>query len=178
MTTVDLKLAEKAAAKIKLLILDVDGVLTDGTFLLSPNGDELKAFNTQDGQGLRSILDSGIQVGIITGRSSKVVEIRANDLGIQHVYQGCRDKISAFKDMISKAGTSPEQCAYVGDDWPDISVMKLIGFPVAVNNARAETKEASLYVTPENGGHGAVRNTCEFILKSQNLYDDLIKKYV
>lgn len=178
MVTSDDKAVNDAAAKIKLLILDVDGVLTDGRFLLGPNGEEYKAFNTQDGQGLRSVLDQGMQVGIITGRSSKVVEHRANDLGIQHVYQGCRDKIAAFEDMLKKLQLNTEQCAYIGDDWPDIAVMKRVGLPIAVNNARPETKQAALFITPNSGGLGGVRDACELLLKSQGSFEKTVAQYV
>ncbi len=169
---------QATAANIKLLILDVDGVLTDGSFLLGPNGEEYKAFNTQDGQGLRSILDHGIEVGIITGRSSAVVTHRAKDLGITHVYQGCRDKVAAFQDMTNKLNITAKQCAYVGDDWPDIAVMNKVALPIAVANARKETKAAASFITPSKGGHGAVRDACELLLTSQNLFERALKKYV
>lgn len=166
------------AKEIRLLILDVDGVLTDGSFLLGPDGEEYKAFNTQDGQGLRAILDNGIQVGIITGRQSAVVTHRAKDLGIPYVYQGCRDKIAAFEDMLQQAKVSAKQTAYVGDDWPDIKVMKQVALPIAVANARQETKDHAQFITPSSGGHGAVRDACELLLQSQQLFDKALEKYV
>lgn len=168
---------QKLASQIQLLILDVDGVLTNGQFLLGPNGEEYKQFNTQDGQGMRSIMDHGIQIGIITGRQSQVVEHRAKDLGLSFLYQGCREKLTALQDMQNQAKLDLEQIAYVGDDWPDIAVMQKVGLPIAVNNARQETKEAAVYITQANGGEGAVRQVCELILKAQNAYDAAHKRY-
>lgn len=165
------------AAKIKLLILDVDGVLTNGQFMLGPNGEEYKQFNTQDGQGMRSLMDSGVQIGIITGRNSPVVAQRAKDLGLQFLYQGRREKMSALKAMLSEATLTANQAAYVGDDWPDIPVMQHVGLAIAVNNACAETKQAAHYITQANGGAGAVREVCELLLKAQNTFAKIINSY-
>lgn len=165
------------ASNIKLLILDVDGVLTNGQFMLGPNGEEYKQFNTQDGQGMRSLMDNGIQIGIITGRKSEVVAHRAKDLGLQFLYQGSREKTSALRDMLTQANIASEHVAYVGDDWPDIAVMQQVGLAIAVNNARDETKQVAHYITQANGGSGAVREVCELLLKAQNTFANALNAY-
>ena len=170
--------ASERAKRIKLAIFDVDGVLTDGSFLIGDDGQQYKAFYTKDGQGLRMMQDSGIVVGIITGRTSKVVEHRMKELGVEHVYQGQRDKVGAFENMIEKAGVSPEEVAYVGDDVIDLPVMRRVGLSVAVRDAEPIVKQYAHWITPREGGKGAVRDVCEFIMQQQNTLDKALEKYL
>ena len=160
-----------SAAAIKLLLLDVDGVLTDGSLYFSSTGEESKAFNTQDGQGIRMLLDNGIDVGIITGRSSGVVEKRAADLGIKLLFQGQKNKLAALDEIITSQQIAAENIAYAGDDFPDLAVMKAVALGIAVANAPADLHQHANLVTEASGGSGAVREITDYILKAQNKYD-------
>lgn len=166
------------AQKIKLIILDVDGVLTDGTFLIGDDGQQYKAFYTKDGQGLRMLQDSGIEAAIITGRTSKVVAHRAKELGIAHVYQGQKNKREAFDELLKKLDLQAEQVAYVGDDVIDLPVMRHVGLACAVRDAEPLVKQYAHLVTPRDGGKGAVRDVCELIMRAQGTLDDALKKYI
>lgn len=170
--------ASERAKKIKLAILDVDGVLTDGSFMIGDDGQQYKAFYTKDGQGLRMMQDSGITVGIITGRNSNVVALRMKELGVEHVYQGQRDKVGAFEDMIAKAGVSKDEVAYVGDDVIDLPVMRRVGLSIAVRDAEPIVKQYAHWITPREGGRGAVRDVCEFIMQQQDTLNAALKKYL
>lgn len=166
MNTKDNRLAEKAS-KIKLLILDVDGVLTDGKISFTDNGTEYKTFHTQDGLGLKQLMKNNIQVAIISARSSPIVSRRMDELGIPHVYQGQHEKQTAFDELLTQLQLNAEQVAYVGDDLPDIPIMQQVGFSAAVNNAVADVKQIADWQTRRNGGDGAVREVCDFILRQQ-----------
>ncbi|MBC7797224.1 MAG: HAD-IIIA family hydrolase [Pyrinomonadaceae bacterium] len=168
---------KKRASKIKLLLMDCDGVLTDGKITLLPNGDEQKTFNVRDGLGIVSLHKAGIQTGIISGRSSSVVERRAKELGIKFLQQGHHHKTAAFEQILREAEMTAEQTAYVGDDFVDIPILKLVGLAIAVNDAVDEVKENGHYITKTTGGNGAVREICDLILKSQNKWLDLIKSF-
>ena len=159
------------ARQVRLLTLDVDGVLTDGGLFIGPNGEEHKRFNSLDGQGLRMALDNGIEIAVITGRSSKAVELRMRDLGIHRIYQGTRHKLAAWKDLLENCAIEPLQAAYVGDDLPDLPLMRRAGFAIAVQNAHRLVKQHCDWVTSQSGGHGAVREVTDFILDSQGLLD-------
>lgn len=152
---------------IKLLILDVDGVLTDGTIWLSAQGEELKRFHIHDGLGLKRIQNAGIIVAIISGRSSKSVSARMAELNIHHVYQGCADKVSVFEKLINELGIKPQEVAYMGDDLPDLPVMRLVGLSIAVANACPEVKNIAHWQTQKEGGMGAVREICDRLLQSE-----------
>ncbi|HYF97416.1 MAG TPA: HAD-IIIA family hydrolase [Coxiellaceae bacterium] len=156
------------ATKIKLLILDVDGVLTDGKLYYSREGESLKVFHVHDGAGIKQLLKQGIHIAVISARSSAAVQTRLNELGVKHIYQGQTDKTIAFHELCQKLKVSPNECAYVGDDLADIAVMKLVALPIAVANAVLEVKAAALYVTEMRGGEGAVREVCELILANQS----------
>ena len=165
------------AKKIKLVVFDVDGVLTDGRIIIDDNGQEYKAFNSRDGHGMKLLQYTGVEIAIITGRTSKTVEHRMNGLGINHVYQGKRVKLPVFEQLIDKLGLSPEQCAYVGDDWVDLSIMTRVGLAVAVQDADAVVKKHAHWITPSNGGHGAAREVCELIMEGQGNLQDQIERH-
>ena len=152
---------------IALVAFDIDGVFTDGRFYLSDDGVESKAFHTQDGFGVRRLLDSGVGVAVISGRKSGAVERRMAELGVAHVYLGCKDKPAALRGLADELGLGLEQCAFVGDDIPDLPTLEIVGFPVAVANAVADVKAACDYTTTATGGHGAVREVCDLILESR-----------
>jgi 3-deoxy-D-manno-octulosonate 8-phosphate phosphatase (KDO 8-P phosphatase) len=166
------------AQKIKLVILDVDGVLTSGGLQFDNEGREYKTFNSLDGHGIRMLLTSNIQVAIITGRKSKLVAHRMKDLGVELVFQGYRDKRPAFETLLDQTQLKTEQIAYMGDDLPDLPVMTQVGLAVAVRNAHSFVKQNAHLVTELTGGSGAVRETADFILRSQNLLDDLQASYL
>lgn len=156
------------AAQIRLLICDVDGVMSDGLIYMGNQGEELKAFNVRDGYGIRCLITSGIDVAIITGRSAKLVENRAKTLGITHLYQGQSDKLVAFEKILKDVSLMPEQVAYIGDDLIDWPVMKKVGLAVAVADAHPLLLPKAHYVTQIAGGRGAVRELCDLILQAQD----------
>jgi len=169
---------EGRASRVKLLLMDCDGVLTDGRITLLENGDEEKSFHTRDGHGLVLLHRAGLQSGIISGRTSSAVERRARDLGIRHVRQGTWDKIKDFAEVIAAAGGIAEnEIAYIGDDVTDIPLMLRCGLAVAVSDATEETRAAAHYVTTLPGGFGAVREVCELILKAQGRWTELMRRY-
>ncbi len=166
------------AESIKLLLLDVDGVLTDGNLIYSADGNEGKSFNTQDGFGLRILQDCGIDVGIITARKSELVARRGNELKMRYVYQGAPNKLEAFKDISKQSGLKPFEIAYMGDDWLDLVLLNRVGLAVSPANGVAEVKAVAHYVTNQSGGHGAVREVCELILHAKGLYEQCLQKYM
>jgi len=165
------------AKHIKLLILDVDGVLTDGSIILDNEGNEFKSFHVRDGHGIKMLVRAGIVVAIITGRQSKVVERRAQELGIAEVFQRCHDKNLAYRHLIEKYSVKDMEVAYVGDDIVDLSLLKKAGFSVAVTEADDEVKNAAMMITKNRGGRGAVREVCDFLLKSKGLWKGIIDEY-
>lgn len=169
---------EKRAARIKLLLMDCDGVLTDGRITLLPDGDEQKSFHTRDGHGLVLLHRAGLRSGIISGRTSSAVERRAHDLKISFVRQGTWDKVVQFEEILSAAGTDEAETAFVGDDVTDIPLMQRVGFAVAVADAGAETRAIAHYVTQLPGGFGAVREVAEVILKAQGRWAELMRRYI
>jgi 3-deoxy-D-manno-octulosonate 8-phosphate phosphatase (KDO 8-P phosphatase) len=166
------------ARSVQLLIVDIDGVLTDGGLHFDNRGEEYKTFNSLDGQGIRMLLDSGIEVAVITGRESGIVSHRMGDLGVKHIYQGNRDKRPAFEQLLKNTGLQPAQIAYVGDDLPDLVVMRRVGFAIAVENAHAFVKQHSDWVTSERGGQGAIRQVTDFILQAQSLLEGIQASYL
>ncbi len=168
------------ARKIKLIILDVDGVLTDGSLYFDNQGQEFKAFNSKDGHGIRLLLENGIEVALITGRESELVKHRANNLKLspELIYQGYRDKLPAFDDLLKKTGYEKEQIAYVGDDVIDLPIMSQVGFSIAVGDANWFVKDHSDWVCSIKGGKGAVREVCELILNAQGKLDSLYATYL
>jgi 3-deoxy-D-manno-octulosonate 8-phosphate phosphatase (KDO 8-P phosphatase) len=166
------------AQQIKLIIFDVDGVLTDGGLYFSDEGKELKRFNSLDGHGIKMIQDFSIVPAVISARSTKSVEHRMVNLGVKHFYQGQDNKINAYEELINKLELSPEQVAYMGDDVIDLPVMFKVGLPIAVANAHDLVKKNSAFVTNKSGGNGAVREVCDMLLKSQNNYDTAMERYL
>jgi len=167
----------RRAGGLKLLLLDCDGVLTDGRITLVEGGDELKSFHTRDGHGLVMLHRAGLSSGIISGRTSSAVERRACDLGVRFVRQGELNKIVAFEEVLGEAGVEPSEVAFVGDDVVDIPLMRRSGLAFAVADATEETRAAAHYVTRLPGGHGAVREVCELILKAQGRWAELMRRY-
>ena len=165
------------AKKIKVVIFDVDGVLTDGGLTIGDDGQEYKTFNTQDGLGMKLLKQSGVQMAIITGRSSKVVTQRAESTGVMHFYQGVDDKLEAFNDLISKLNIKPEEAAFVGDDVVDMPPMLRCGLAISVPAAPVSVKQRSHYVTIKQAGHGAVREVCELIMQAQGTLDEQLAPF-
>ncbi len=167
------------AGHIRLLIFDVDGVLTDGSLYLADDGQEYKAFHSRDGHGIRMLLDSGIaELAVITGRTSKVVEHRMHNLGIRHIHQGQRDKLPAFEALCTALAVDAAQVAYVGDDVVDLPVMSRVGFAVAVQDAHPLVKRHAHWQTPSRGGRGAAREVCELLLEAHGRLDAELGKYL
>ncbi len=148
---------------IKLLALDVDGVMTDGTILYTENGEELKAFNAQDGMGMKYLRKAGVEIAVISGRHSKPLERRLDDLGIRRRRLKCVDKTVALSDICDELGLTLADCAFMGDDWIDMDVMQQVGYAMAPNNAAQEVKDIAVWVATKDGGHGAVREACNHI---------------
>ena len=165
---------EEKAAQIKLLFLDVDGVMTDGTITMDAQGEELKTFDVKDGQGLKLLLWSGIEVVIMSGRQSKALEHRARDLGIQNLNQGIEDKRALCRQLIKEKGLRKEQVGSMGDDLPDLPLFEESGLCIAVADAVREVREAADLITRCKGGRGAVREVCEWILKSQGKWNNAL----
>lgn len=165
------------AKEIKLLLLDVDGVLTDGTLLYTGNGDEAKSFNTQDGFGLRLLGEAGVDLGVITARESEVVTRRARELNMRYIYQGCGNKKEAFKNIMQASGLKPFQVAYMGDDWLDLALLQQVGLAISPANGVVEVQEIAHFITARGGGAGAVRDACDLIIEAKNLAQELLQKY-
>ena len=163
--------------KVKMLILDVDGVLTDGRIIWTDSAEEIKFFNVQDGVGIVLAQRVGLKVAIISARKSKVTEIRAKELKIKEVYQTTESKLVAYEKLIDKYKLADEEVAYIGDDLHDLPVLRRVGFAVATTNAQEEAKQVSHYVTEKNGGEGAVREVVNIILKARGLWDKAVEKY-
>jgi len=169
---------EQRAARIKLLLMDCDGVLTDGRIWIFENGEEQKGFHTRDGLGIDLLHRAGLRSGIISGRTSTAVETRARTLGMSFVVQGHENKVQAFAGVLEQAGVTDAEVAYIGDDLNDLPLIMRSGLGVAVADAALETRDRAHYVTTASGGFGAVREVVELILKSQGRWDDLIKGYI
>jgi len=168
---------QKRAARIKLLLMDCDGVLTDGRVWLFEDGEEQKGFHTRDGLGIDLLHRAGLRSGIISGRTSTAVQKRAQGLGMSYVIQGCEDKRRAFAETIEQAGVENLEVAYIGDDLNDIPLMLQSGLGVAVADAALEARAHAHFVTNAAGGFGAVREVCELILKAQGRWEELVARY-
>lgn len=164
-------------ARIELLILDVDGVMTDGRIIITDHGEEIKCFNVKDGLGLRLLLRAGIDVVIISGRKSKVVEHRAKDLGIKEIYQGVKDKASLCAKLIQQKKLKRDQVCCMADDLPDLPMFKQAGISIAVADAVVEVRDTASFVTKNRGGNGAVREVSELILKAKQKWQDAISAF-
>lgn len=163
--------------RIRLLLLDVDGVLTDGRIIYDAQGIETKAFDVKDGHGLKLLQRSGVQVGIITGRQSEVVNIRARELGIDIVYQGVKDKLVPFEEVLQNLRLTADEVAYMGDDLPDLPVLRRAGWAVAPADAVGEIKPYVHYVTVGPGGRGAVREVCDLLLRERGHWTEMTSRY-
>ncbi|MCF6245811.1 MAG: HAD-IIIA family hydrolase [Desulfobacula sp.] len=168
---------ESKLSKIKMLLLDVDGVLTDGSVTYTDAGEQIKQFNAKDGLGLRLLMDSNIKVGIITGRTSKALHHRCKNLGISLIFDGIKDKSRVLSKITTQTGIDPEHIAFVGDDLIDLGVMKRVGLPICVADAAQDVICHAHIVTKKGGGQGAVREVCEQILKAKGLWDNILDKY-
>jgi len=166
------------AKLIRLVAFDVDGVMTDGGLYYSDSGEELKRFNSLDGQGLKMLKNSGVELSIITGRASRCVEARARNLGITHVYQGVENKLEAMVDLLNKLKLSRDAAAYMGDDVVDLMVMRHVGLAISVPESPQLVRDHSNYVTLRSGGHGAVREACEMIMSAQGTLDVQLAQYL
>jgi 3-deoxy-D-manno-octulosonate 8-phosphate phosphatase (KDO 8-P phosphatase) len=166
------------ASKIRLVIFDVDGVLTDGSIYFGDDGQEYKAFNTKDGLGMKMLQSTGVEIGIITGRSSHVVAIRMEGLGIRHVYQGQQHKLPAYEELKTKLQLDDSQVAYVGDDVVDLPIMRRVGLAVAVRDAHHLARQHAHWQTENNGGRGAAREVCELVMEAQGTLKLSLGKYL
>ncbi|MDO8328971.1 MAG: 3-deoxy-manno-octulosonate-8-phosphatase KdsC [Fluviicoccus sp.] len=171
------RITEKAR-QIRLLALDVDGVLTDGRLYFTEDGQEIKTFDSQDGHGIKLLQKTGIVCAIITGRTSQLVERRARNLGITLLLQGREDKLVALKELSVQLGIPLEEMAYVGDDWPDLPAIRAAGLGVAVANAHREVRRYADFVSLATGGRGAVREVCDLILEAQGRYEEALAPYL
>ena len=165
-------------ADIQVLVIDVDGVLTDGTIIVNGDGTESKFFSVLDGHGIRLWQRAGLKVAFLSGRASESTRYRAEQLEVQYVFQDCHNKLDALQKFLKQVGLSPEVIAYIGDDLPDLPVIKYVGFGVAVANAVDEVKQYADYVTTRPGGGGAVREVIEYILKNTGRWQELMKRYL
>ncbi|WP_407939102.1 3-deoxy-manno-octulosonate-8-phosphatase KdsC [Methylobacter luteus] len=166
------------AKKLKLLILDVDGVLTDGKLFFDNDGNEYKAFHSRDGHGIKLLRQTGVEVAVISGRKSSSVALRMKNLGIEYVYQGHENKIAAFNEIIGKLRITPDQAAHVGDDLLDLPIMTRVGLAIAVDDANFAVKQRADWCTTLPGGHGAVREVCDLIMQAQGHFDDVVNAYL
>lgn len=165
------------AKKIKVVVFDVDGVMTDGGLMIGDDGQEYKTFHSHDGLGMKLLNRTPVQMAIITGRTSQVVKTRAETTGIKYFYQGIEDKLDAFNDLIKKLGITAEEAAFMGDDIVDIPPMLRCGLAITVPAAPDTVKERAHYLTTRQGGKGAVREVCELIMRAQGTYDAVTAKY-
>ncbi|PHV06669.1 phenylphosphate carboxylase subunit delta [Janthinobacterium sp. BJB412] len=166
------------AAKVRLMIFDVDGVLTDGSLHYGADGEALKTFNVHDGLGIKLLQESGVQTAIISARVSPQVVKRAADLGIGFLHQGGHDKLTPFHALLEKTGLTAEQVGFIGDDVVDLPILSRVGFAVAVPNGRAEVHGRAHHITEAAGGRGAVREICEFVLRAQGRYDQVMAQFL
>jgi len=166
------------AKQLKLLILDVDGVLTDGRLFFDAQGGEYKSFHARDGHGIKLLRQTGVEVAVISGRKSQSVALRMQALGVEYVYQGHENKIAAFEEIIQSMGIMPEQAAHVGDDLLDLPIMLRAGLSIAVSDANFAVKEYADWCTETAGGLGAVREVCDFIMQAQGTFGEVLKSYM
>ena len=169
--------AAARAARVRLMILDVDGVLTDGQLVYGGHGEVLKTFNARDGHGIKLLREAGVDVAILTARNSGIVAVRARELGIEHVLQGASDKLAGFEQLLAATGISADNCGYIGDDWLDLPVLARAGFAATVSDAADEVKAIAHWIAPQPGGRGAVRALAEFIVRAQGKFDELLAKH-
>jgi 3-deoxy-D-manno-octulosonate 8-phosphate phosphatase (KDO 8-P phosphatase) len=168
----------RRAGRVRLMIFDVDGVLTDGSLHYGADGESMKTFNVHDGLGIKLLQESGVQTAIISARRSDIVTRRAADLGIGHVHQGGHDKLTPFHALLETTGLTAEQCGFIGDDVVDLPILARVGFAVSVPNGRADVRLRAHHVTAAAGGRGAVREVCELLLRAQGNYDGVLAQFL
>ncbi|MCU0764486.1 MAG: HAD-IIIA family hydrolase [Burkholderiaceae bacterium] len=168
---------ERRAAALRLLVLDVDGVLTDGRLYFGADGEALKVFDVRDGHGIKLLREAGIEVAILSARRSPVVERRARELGITRVVQGAADKGAGLVELMAALQVGSEQCGYIGDDWPDLAALARAGFAATVADAAPEVRRVAHWISAAPGGRGAVRELAEFILRAQGRFDELLRRH-
>ena len=168
---------EKARG-IELVIFDVDGVLTDGSLFLGDDGQEYKTFHSRDGHGMVMLMESGVKIAIITGRTSNVVRIRMESLGIEYLFQGHRDKLPPYEELKKELGVADERIAYVGDDVVDLPIMRRVGLAIAVQDAHPLVRQHAHWQTPHGGGRGAARDVCEMIMEAKGSLQGMMEKYL
>jgi len=166
------------AQAVKLLLLDVDGVLTDGSIPYTAAGEEIKPFHSRDGFGLNLVQKIGVKVGLITARKSEALARRAKDLKVAYLFQGARNKVAVFKEIIAELEISPSETAYMGDDWLDLPLLNMVGLAATVADAVPEVRKIVDYVAESPGGRGAVREVCDLIIKAQGRRDSLLREYL
>lgn len=166
------------AARVRLMIFDVDGILTDGSLHYGPDGELIKTFNVLDGHGIKMLQGTGVMAAIISARKSPIVAKRAADLGIEHLFQGVHDKRTAFQQLLAITGVSADQCGFIGDDVIDLPILLQVGFAASVPNAHTEVKTRVHYVTQASGGRGAARELCDFIMRAQGNYEAALLPYL
>lgn len=166
------------AAQVRLMIFDVDGILTDGSLHFGPDGEVIKSFNALDGHGIKMLQQSGVATAIISARQSAIVSRRASDLGIAHVQQGIHDKRRAFEQLLEQTGIPMQACGFIGDDVIDLPILTRVGFAASVPNGHPEVRQRVHYVTQASGGRGAAREICDFILRAQGNYEAALAPYL
>jgi len=170
--------AQQRASQVRLMIFDVDGILTDGSLQFGPEGEVLKTFNVLDGQGIKLLQQQGVETAIISARNSAIVTKRATDLGITHICQGIHDKKNAFLELINRLSIPAQACGFIGDDVIDLPVLTRVGFAASVPNGHIEVRQRVHYVTTQSGGKGAAREVCDFILQAQGKYDQALAEFL
>ena len=170
--------APERARRVRLMLFDVDGVLTDGRLWYGPGGEEMKAFSVLDGQGIKLLADSGVAVGVLSGRRSPAAAARCADLGLDHVLLGIEDKLSAWEDLRARLGLAPDACGYMGDDLIDLKVMRRCGFSCAPREALDAVRSLAHYVCAAPAGAGAAREACEFVMRAQNTWSPAISRFL
>lgn len=169
--------AQERAARVRLMILDVDGVLTDGRLYYGPQGEAFKVFDVRDGHGIKLLREGGVEVAILTARRSEIVAVRARDLGVERVLEGQSDKLAGLARLTAQAGVPADRCGYIGDDWPDLAVLAEVALAAAVADAVPEVRAAAHWIAAAAGGRGAVRELAEFVLRAQGRYDGLLARH-
>ncbi|MEG2154674.1 MAG: HAD hydrolase family protein [Burkholderiaceae bacterium] len=170
--------ATERAARLRMMILDVDGVLTDGRLFIGPQGEAMKAFDVRDGHGIKMLMAAGIQVAVLTARRSAIVGARMRELGVSRVLQGQSDKRAGLAHLLHDTGLEAAQCGYMGDDLPDLAVLKMVGFAAAPADATDEVLAVAHWVSPRDGGRAAVRSTAEFILRAQGKWESTLARHI
>ncbi len=177
MATTMTRTAAARAARVRLMILDVDGVLTDGQLYFGGHGEVLKTFNARDGHGIQLLREAGVEVALLTARRSEIVAVRARELRIERVVQGATDKLAGFEQLLAATCVSADHCGYIGDDWLDLPVLARAGFAATVADAADEVKAIAHWIAPHPGGRGAVRALAEFVVRAQGKFDELLARH-